>query len=365
MKKIYWRTHYMAQSIVVFVCLFSLAALAMVEYFKKPVPQKFYSQKLAAAALANQAMVAIKTSRQRKKLPIDTELDPQKSGLIGISSSSITAGQGNLLSTQTSINPNIAALVIEWGKQAGLKRGDTVAIGLTGSFPALNISVLAAVKTLGLQPIIIASATSAQWGANIPGLSWLEMQKILRTQDILPYMPIAASLGGIDDRARGVSKPGQYYLKRLIDSQQVSASIQRRMEIYTTAAGKAPIKAYINIGKDTAVEGLKIRKILKDGFIQHLPSAADQFDSVMIRFLKMDVPVINLTSPMKIAEQHDFPIGPQISPPIGQGPMFFRTEYNSYFAGGALGSILILLTIVSIVGRKLFHKRARQEMDFP
>ena len=44
-----------------------------------------------------------------------------------------------------------------------MKKGDAVAIGYSGSFPALNICVMAAVETLQLEPIGIASASASQW----------------------------------------------------------------------------------------------------------------------------------------------------------------------------------------------------------
>lgn len=374
MKKMYWRTHHMARSIMVLVCVFSLLAIMVVEYFKKSVPQKYYDQKLAAATLANQSFAAIKAYRIKKKIPIDAEADPQKSGLIGEAVTSVTSDQGSLLAKQTAINPNIAALVVDWLHQAGLKEGDTVAIGLTGSLPGLNIVVLSAVKVLGLKPIIIVSAASSQWGANLPGLSWLQMQKVLYDQGLIPYMPSAASLGGIDDRVRGMNKRGQDQLKKVItdldipfiDSKDASDGVERRMSIY--AESHTPVKAYINIGGGTASIG-KIHKIRKsthkvmDGLNQTLPLAMLEYDSVMVRFLKMGIPVINLASMSKIAYQYGFPVGPTKPPQLGQGPAFFKAEYNPWLAAGALIAILIFLTVVSIMGRKLSYKRLDQSME--
>jgi poly-gamma-glutamate system protein len=373
MKKIYWHPHYLARSILVLICVFALAGLSAVEYFKKSVPENFYNEKLAAATLAYQAMQAIKAYRIEKKIPIDREVDPQNSGLIGEAVTITTSDQGNLLAKQTSINPNIAAQVIEWFKAAGLQAGDTVAIGLTGSLPALNIAVLSAVKALGLKPLIITSAASSQWGANIPGLAWLDMQDVLIKQNILPYMPIASSLGGIDDRARGMSKEGKEELTTLIqrmgipfiDSKNARDGVKQRMALFQIAAQGRPIKAYVNVGGGTASVGAirKLRKSLNDGIHKNLSISMAEVDSVMVRFLKKGVPIVNLTSMNKIAYYYDFPIAPATLPRIGQGKPFFRAQYNIYLAFGQLIAITILLTLISVMSRKNFSKKHQPEMN--
>jgi poly-gamma-glutamate system protein len=373
MKKIYWHPHYLARSILLLVCAFALLGLSAVEYFKHSVPEKFYIEKLEAATLAHSAMKAIKAYRIEKGILIDREVDPQGSGLIGEAVTSTTSDQGNLLAKQTSINPNIAAQIVEWFKAAGLEKGDTIAIGLTGSLPALNIAVLSAVNALGLKPLIITSAAASQWGANISGLAWLDMQRILTKQNVLSYMPIASSLGGIDDRARGMSKEGKQQLIALIkqmdipfiDSKNARDGVGQRMELFKTAAKGAPIKAYVNVGGGTASVGAirKLRKSLKDGVNTSLSISMAEIDSVMVRFLKMGIPVINLTSMNKIAHHYDFPIAPATMPRIGQGKPFFRAQYNTYLALAQLIAITILLTIVSVMSKKIFSKKHQPEMD--
>ncbi len=128
--------------------------------------------------------------RLRKNLPIDPESDPAQTGLIGELLSPLTTNPGHLPAKQTSANPNFSAVIIHLLKRAGVKEGDKVAVGFSGSFPALNICVLAAIDTLKADPIVISSAGSSQWGANHPDFMWPDMEKLLHEKHVFPYRSV-------------------------------------------------------------------------------------------------------------------------------------------------------------------------------
>ena len=365
MKKLYWQSHFLPRSFMIVMCIFSLLAVAIVEYHQLLTPEKYYREKLAAALLTNSSMEAVKKYRLSLGVPIDHFADPQKSGLIGAPITQITSDHGNLDSKRTSINPNLSALVVTWLKEINLKKGDKVAIGLTGSFPALNIAVLSAIKTLKLKPVIIVSAGASQWGANIPGLSWINIQHYLYQKRLLPYKPTAASLGGIEDRAWGLSKAGKNILRSaideyhipFIDSKNAKDAISKRMKIYAQYESKnSRIKAYINIGGGTASLGKNNtrKRTLKSGLITSLPVTALSDESVTTTFLKRGVPVINLANVDHLAKQYGFPESPQDKQMVGYGSLFFHKTYNIYLATGALAVIILFLVIVSIAKKKLF-----------
>src|SRR5690606_29481438 len=116
--------------------------------------------------LARDAMEAIKAEKIRRGHRVDPKVDPAETGMIGESLTPVTSNTGVLSAKQMSTNPNFAAVILHLLDEAGVKENDVVAVGLSGSFPALNISALAALKTLGAKPIIIASSSSSEWGAN-------------------------------------------------------------------------------------------------------------------------------------------------------------------------------------------------------
>jgi poly-gamma-glutamate system protein len=122
---------------------------------------------------------------------------------------SVTSNTGSLPAKQTSINPNFAAVVVQLLKRAGLEEGDVVAIGFSGSFPALNVAVMAAVSVLGLKPIIISSNAASQWGANDPDFLWIDWERTLAAKHIFNFRSVAASIGGIEDRGLGMTPEGR------------------------------------------------------------------------------------------------------------------------------------------------------------
>ena len=66
-----------------------------------------------------------------------------------------------------------------------------VAVGLSGSFPAMNVAVYSALYELGVEPIIISSTAASQWGANDPNFTWLDMEAVLRKADVFPVECVA------------------------------------------------------------------------------------------------------------------------------------------------------------------------------
>ena len=363
MKKMYWTAYNFRPVIMAIMAIVSMLCMYTVEKFKYLVPQEHYDIKLQAAELSEKAMKAVKKEKIRRGIKINTKYDPASSGLIGRKQSKITSDSGVLRSKQISVNPNLAALIVQWMYDLKLTKGDTVAIGMTGSFPALDISTLAAVKVMGLKPIVITSAASSNWGANIPGFSWLDMFSVLNKDNIFEVKPLASSIGAAKDLGKSLEPGGANTLiktiKRnnilLIQEPLVSESIDKRLQLYSEAAGENDIKAYINIGGGVASIGKHYAKPnlskeqkakIKSSHLQtgpniDLPVSLANTNSVAIRYLKLGVPVINIKQISKIS--NDYKLTPWNSlMSIGIGPLFFHEKYNILLA------FIGLLIIISV-----------------
>ena len=247
MKSVYWQPHRAGRPALAAMALLSIGGLLLVESHRRRVPEPYYEEKVAAAQLAADCMEAVKQRRIALGYPIDPAVDPAQTGLIGAAMTPATSTAGRLSAKRISANPNFAAVVVTFLKRAGLKPGDTVAIGYSGSFPGLNIAVEAAVQTLELRPIGISSAAASQWGANLPNFLWLDMERTLYDQGKIGFRSRAASLGGVEDRGLGMSDETQQTLRKgiarnglaTIEGGNFTQSVDERMQLYQDQAGLA------------------------------------------------------------------------------------------------------------------------------
>lgn len=380
MKKLYWRPERVSRKVLLVVAVYAVAALFSVETLRVEKRQPYFKEKFYAARLARRAFDAVKEERLRRSIPIDKESDPAASGLIGILLSPTTTNPGHLPAKQTSVNPNFAAVVAHLLKRIDVERGDVVAVGLSGSFPAINLAVLAGIQAIGAKAVTITSIGSSQWGANIPGLLWPDIEKLVVERKIFYTRSRAYSLGGINDRALGLSKDGKAALESAIAESGVpklqasnyEESLERRFELYREAAEDNDIVAYVNVGGGTTSVGTREgKKLFKPGLNRTPPQGVSAFDSVMSRFILEGVPVIHMSSIDTIAARYGLPLQPTLTPEPGEGKVFRREVYNTWLAAGALALLLLMLWIFARMdfGYRLFARhrtkgtsRSPQEM---
>jgi poly-gamma-glutamate system protein len=352
MKKLYWRPHGISSRVLLLLAAATVAGVVSVETFRVQKKQRAHRAKLTAARLTARAFQAIGEERLKRGLPVDKTLDPSRSGMIGQLISTITTNTGHLGAKQITTNPNFAAVVVHLLDRAEVGEGDVVAVGQSGSFPALNIATLAAIKAIKARPLVISSAGSSQWGANMPGFAWPDMERALRKRGLISARSLAMTLGGIDDRGIGLSPEGIQQLEAAIARNRYSRlgvesyedSLAKRMALYRQHAGGEEIKAYVNVGGGTTSVGTAAgKKMFREGLNRYLPRGGAAIDSVMTRFAKRGVPVIHLTKISKLAQRYGLPDAVTSAVPLGEGKIFAREEYNLWLAGGVLLGVLLLM----------------------
>jgi poly-gamma-glutamate system protein len=244
----------------------------------------------------------------------------------------------------------------------------------------MNIAVYSALHELGIEPIIISSTAASQWGANDPNFTWLDMEAVLRKNEVFPYKSVAASLGGVGDDAIGLTKRGRRMLERAIernemqlladlepekqqpetlDEEQVQHAanlalvdqdrVRERMRVYYEMAGDRTIKAYVNVGGGTVSVGTKVgkRKFLPGVNVRPPKGIQEMPPSVLGAFLETGVPGIHLTRIIDLAEEHGLEIAPRITPEAGTGAVFQKRQPNRWLAGIVLALILLSLFVVA------------------
>jgi poly-gamma-glutamate system protein len=359
MKKLYWKPTTASWQIHIIIAIVSMLCIASVEIFKTKIKKSNYQEKVKAAQLMADSIKTIKKYRVEKIGPVDIEIDPTESGIIGTLITPITSNSGVREAKIATVNPNWAAVMIDILRKAGIEKGDTVAAGFSGSFPALNIAVLSAAQVMNLKVISITSAAASTWGANIPDLSWLDMERILNDSKLITNRSVAASLGGSQDRATGMSKEGKELLRKIIErngaelifAKDEKTNLDTRMAIYNEKSGDAPIKAFINVGGGTVSVGTRIGKqLFSPGLNKRVDLEALEIDSVMTRFAKDDIPIIHMTKIRALAEKYGIPYTFTTIPRPGEGALFSSFVYDRWIVSFSLLIIVVMLIVFIKMG---------------
>ncbi|MDH7484263.1 MAG: poly-gamma-glutamate system protein [Spirochaetales bacterium] len=293
-----------------------LLARALVRYEEHPA----VSVMRAAALRLQRAEQAIALTRRENGIPPDPENDPFSTGMIGLPSSPLTTTPGDIVAKRTSTHRAFAALAVRWFHELGLHPGDRIAIGASGSFPALLLAVLSACAETGIEPVVIPSLGASSYGANIPGFTNAEMLALLYRQGLLPYRVAALSPGGEGDR--GISayfslEPRanlhEYALtlaSRLgvpyIDEPNAAANRAQRLAIYSQGA---PIRLFVNIGGADPNFGNDAASLrIRPGLVMPSAYSEQAAGGLLGYFLGRGIPALHLLDIKSLALAHGIPV---------------------------------------------------------
>lgn len=353
-QKLYWRPTEIPLGALLMLAAAAIGALVIAENFIHEHSAAHYNRMLNASRTVQQGMDSLRAVRGRIE-PINPDVDPLRSGMIGVASSPITTNAGNLKAKQSTINPNWAAVVIRLLDDAGVKPGDHVAVAVSGSFPVINLSVYAALEAMEVEPLVIVSGSASQWGANVPGFAWMDITRQLREAGVIQTRALAATLGAIEDRGIGLNDEGLQLIRQaaqqagipMLEPASYEAAVIERIEHYTQAANGQPIAAFINVGGGTATTGPPgVSHFFGSGLLRNAPSGAFRAPSVMGHFLQQNVPVINFTGMRSLAAQYGLPYPPEQMAGVGSGGAYHARTYRRWLAAVMILALLGLTALI-------------------
>ena len=341
-----------------------LAVIALLLYYlsensRREVKAPYYQEKIAAAEEMHRSLEIIHDHRLAKGVFAEELGDPLAISLLGQQYSLTTTEVGLLSSKLTAINPNFAGAIVDMLEQAGVQKGDKIAVAATGSFPGLNLALFSACKILGLIPVQITSLGSSSWGANEVDFTWLEIEKTLLDEGVSDFKSTAASIGGGNDIGIGLSQLGRQNLRDaaarndvlLIEESDLKASIAKRMEIY----GKIQdYKAFVNIGGGIAALGHPANSDIIDPGFNHRLTPKNYPGIGVINLFGSEIPVIHLSKLDRLRRQYDLPLAPNPLPPIGVGKVFVEEKYDLRVTSASLILIALLLMGIFRLDKKIF-----------
>ena len=331
--------------------LVGLAAVSVLLYVlvsrsSRPVRSRLYDTKLTSARLAAKALAAVKEHRQQLGIPIDSVNDPNGTGFVGLQYSQTTYGRSDLSDALTTANPNFAAALVEMLYRAGVRPGDSVGVSWDATYPALNIELLAAFKTMNVRPAIVTALSAGSWGANYPGLAWLDVERGLLRAGFWNYRTAWATLGGENDAGQALSPEGRAILSASAESSGVllvtpSSSADGAARRAATFNG---VKALVTVGHATADIGdpkAKLPSRVLAGRIDRRGKTG-----LVGTMLAAGLPVVRIGNPTQVALDHHLPVSPVPLPDIGKGRLFFERRYSVVLSAVASVLLLVLLGLV-------------------
>ena len=303
---------------IVAAAMLSLAAFWIVQRLPHGMEPTQAAVMVRAAQIMEQAIEAVRVERARSGAGFDLQADPNRTGLIGPETGPLMTTLGQLEAKRTTTNPNMAGLIVSMLQEAGVRAGDKIAIGSSGSFPALLVASLAAAKAMDLRPATILSLGASSYGATDPGFNLLDLYELLLREQTCTVRAAAVSLGGERDIGIEFHTEVRERLKRKIQDSGVPflyqsdlvKNVAERMRIYESAA-PGRIAAFINSGGGDANIGTsRLVLNLRPGLVlaPALPPVPER--GVLLEAAARGIPVIHLLYVKGLAMQAGLPWDP-------------------------------------------------------
>lgn len=297
---------------------------------------------LEATARTRRAFEAIHAERERLGFPVDLADDPNGTGMVGPMYTEITTTLGALDAKRSTTNPNVAAMLVDMLLSVGLEAGDRVAVNLSGSFPCLNIAMLCALDTLGLEGVVLYSVGASTYGATIPSFTYGDMEHFLYVEGLVGTRSAGFSLGGQDDLglempedlradiAERLSGYGYAYLSY----HDIEENIEARIDLY--GAGQ-PVRCFVNIGGNLLSFGESSAMTTTPGGILTTLPAGESGNGLIQHYLREGVPVLHLLNMKGLLPEYGLPIDPVPLPQDGSGGVYYEEAYNKPLLFALLG----------------------------
>ncbi len=276
------------------------------------------NQQIEAARLMDESLRVIANHAQKHNLIAAKDIDPWQTGVIGPEWSEITTTVGHPEAKRTTLNPAWAQLMVNLMREAGIRKGDTIALGCSGSFPALMIATLSAARAMQLHTRTIVSVGSSSFGASNPQLTLPDIYGLLYEEGLVSEPLAGCSPGGDEDLGSGFDPAVRDEILAkirasgipLILEPDLQDNVQKRMNIYE---GNHPgsVKLFVNTGGSLPNMGSSTGVLkLRPGLIRKAGMPDLQHQGMIHAFVKQGVPVIHLLNIRQLASRYDIPWDP-------------------------------------------------------
>jgi len=339
---------------IVVAGILSLAAFWIVRVLPAGMIPRNAEAMVRAGMIMEQAIGAVRAARVQSGNGFNPALDPNQTGLIGPELSPIITTLGELEAKRSTTNPNIAGYLVYLLDRAGVRPGDSIAIGSSGSFPALLIASLAAARAMDVHPVTILSLGASSYGAGDPAFNLLDIYEILEREKICNGRPAAVSLGGEKDigsdfdpevRTRLIQRI-QACGSPLLEIPDLRQNVTERRQIYQKAA-RGRIAAFINSGGGFASLGTSPLVLnLRPGLNTDITLPAEAERGMLHEMAASKIPVIHLLFVKGLVNQAGLPWDPIPLPKPGVPQPAGAAHTGAFWlVTGCYFALLLLLAV--------------------
>ena len=308
-----------------------------------------------AVELTKEWFKIVQYQKEKRGINSDVTSNVLHNYMIGNDFTPITTTLGSLNAKEISTNPDFAALIVKFIKKAEIENGETIGVILSGSFPSLAISTLAALQTLKLDVVLMSSLGASSYGANQPDATWLDIETWLIENGGLKYKSLLVSMGAENDNGSGISDEGIRLMKEaayrnnreLFIPESLNQSINKRVNIFTSK----DISLLINIGGNHASLGKCTHSVsIPNGFNNTIQLCDDNNRGVIQEINSHGVPIINLLNIKGLASKYGIDIYPGIRYSESLN-LFNKTKQNQVAHTVVL--IICLLSLLILTNRNI------------
>lgn len=312
---------------------------------------EYYDTQVQAAQQLEACFGAVKQYKEDLGIPMSEE-DKHQTGMIGQSYTGITTTLGAPEAKRTTAWPDMAALCVRLLYEAGVRPGDTVGAGFSGSFPGMDLAVVAACESMGVELICIPSVGASTYGANDPELTFPEMLCRLNQDGLTETWPAAVTMGGSNDVGADMDKALAADIRlrladlglELVELPDFEQNIRWREELYRELG---PIDCFIAVGgnltslgngEDSTSIGQGVLSVTK-------ASRLHEGSGLVQRYQAAGIPVINLLNIKQLVADYDLPYDPVVWPEIGQSAVYMDSYSPSGWVAVGLAGVVGLLLV--------------------
>lgn len=363
MKKVYAKNKKTDCLLLIAAAFFAALGIFFSLKFSENTKLPYADVQLRAAKRMEKALEAVVDYCDKNSIAIQDE-DINQTGLIGPEWTALTTSLGILDAKRTALAPDWAALMVKFYKDAGLKEGDTVCAGFSGSFPGLCIATICAANEMDLNIKAIPSIGSSMYGATREKLNIITILTLLQNESIIDCDILAVSLGGDFDSGGGnILFPDSRKIMmgiaensgfQIIYEESVADSIKKRLSIYGD-----DVSCFVNVGGASVNMGIGSYGVaFPNGLVRtlkYIPSFEER--GLMFEYLVRGVNVIHLLNIKDLAAKNGLSIDPTPLPKAGESFVYYTITKNKT---PAFISVLITLMLIFIlIHQKItFRKKA-------